>query len=125
MTRTVPEWIGRTDDERPPPRVRARVFAAFNGICQLTGRKIRPGDTWELHHAKALINGGENRETNLVPALTDAHREQTKADVAEKAVIARKRAKHLGIWPKTQFPIRSRGFPKGRNASFAERDPDT
>lgn len=111
MTRSVPEWIGATDDTAIPPRVKARVFLAHDGICHISGRKIRPGEAWQCDHVKALINGGENRESNLAPALAEAHREKTAEDVAIKSKVARTRAKHLGIWPKGP-KIKSRGFPK-------------
>lgn len=98
--REVPEWIGKTPDTPAPPRVRLRVFERHGGMCHLTGRKIQPGDKWELDHITALVNGGENREANLAPALSDAHRKKTAQDVAMKAKDARVRQKHLGIAPK-------------------------
>lgn len=97
MTRSVKEWIGKTDNTPAPPRVRIRVFEFYQGVCQITGRKIRPGDKWELDHIIALVNGGENRESNLHPVLAEAHKAKTRADVKEKADIARKKAKHLGL----------------------------
>ena len=97
MARSVPEWVGPTPDTRPPPRVRLRVFESHGGTCHLTGRKIRPGDAWELEHVVAIINGGENREGNMAPALRDAHRKKTAQDVAEKSKVNRIKAKHLGI----------------------------
>lgn len=97
MSRSVPEWIGKTPDTPVPPRVRLRVFEAYGGICYLSGIKIRPGDKWDLEDKIALINGGENRESNKAPALKDKHKEKTARDVAEKSMIARKRSKHLGI----------------------------
>ena len=109
MPRTPPEWIAKSDDARIPPRVRIRVFERFAGVCQLTGRKIMPGDEWDCDHAVALANGGSHRESNLRPVLRSAHREKTKADVAEKSRVNRKRAKHLGI--KADRPkLQSRGF---------------
>ena len=113
MPRSVPQWIGKTDDAQAPPRVRLRVFNAFGGICQLTGRKIRPGDQWELDHIKALINGGKNEEDNLHPVLKEAHKDKTRADVAEKAKVDRIRKKHLGIKGQS-----SRGFQNGRNGKY-------
>lgn len=113
MPRTVVEWIGSTPDTPAPPRVRARIFEAHNGRCHRTGRKIMPGDAWDLDHVKALINGGENRESNLAPILAGKpHKEKTAEDVAEKAKVARMRAKHLRIYPASPFKIRSRGFTK-------------
>lgn len=114
MARSVPEWIGATDDTPVPPRVRLRVFEAHGGRCHLSGRKIMPGDLWECDHVRAIINGGENRESNLAPALKDKHREKTDDDVAEKAHIDRVRKKHLGIWPAPVRKMASRPFPSNR-----------
>lgn len=122
MSRTVPEWIGKSDDAAIPPRVRARVFERHGGRCHLTGRLIRAGDQWDCDHIIALINGGEHRETNLAPALRDAHREKTADDVAVKSKVARMRAKHLGIWPKSKTPLRSRGFAKSRPGPTEDND---
>ncbi|AKG94545.1 restriction endonuclease-like [Paracoccus phage Shpa] len=103
--RAVDEWVGKTPDAKVPDRVRLRVFAAHGGICHLTGRKIRPGDPWDLDHVQALCNGGEHRESNLAPAIREAHREKTAQDVKLRAKADRVRKKHLGIWkPKTPMP---------------------
>ena len=103
MSREVPEWKGKTDDAAIPPRVRVRVFDRFGGRCHLSGRLIRAGEAWDCDHIIALANGGEHRESNLAPALKAPHREKTKADVAEKADVYRKRAKHLGIKRPSRF----------------------
>lgn len=97
MSRSVEEWCGKSDDSAVPPRVKLRVFEKYDGICYLSGIKIRPGDKWELEHIVALINGGEHRESNMAPALVVPHKEKTKEDVKLKAKIARVRKKHLGI----------------------------
>lgn len=110
MARSVPEWRGKTHDTPIPPRVRLRVFERHGGICHLSGRKIRAGEEWDCDHIKALINGGEHRESNLAPAMRDKHREKTAEDVEEKSHVYRMRAKHLGIWPKSKQKIQSRGF---------------
>lgn len=115
MPRALPEWIGKTPDSPAPPRVRARVFLAYDGRCHWSGRKIGPGDEWDLDHVRALINGGENRESNLAPILRGkSHKEKTAADVAEKSKVARIRAKHLGVYPKSRAKIKSAGFPNTR-----------
>jgi 5-methylcytosine-specific restriction endonuclease McrA len=85
MSRALPEWCGKTPDTPVPPRVRLRVFEAYGGKCYLSGRKIMAGDKWEVEHIIAIINGGENREKNLAPALKDAHREKTAEDLATKS----------------------------------------
>ena len=102
--RKTDEWIGRTDDTKVPPRVRLRVFVRHNGVCHLTGRRIRPGDAWDLDHIIALANGGEHRESNFAPAIRAKHREKTARDVAEKAHNDRVRRRHLGIRKPSRFP---------------------
>ena len=97
MSRSVKEWIGKTDDAKVPPRVRLRVFEAAGGICHLSQRKIQPGEKWELEHKVALILGGEHRETNMAPALVAPHKEKTAAEMKVKSKIAAVRKKHLGI----------------------------
>lgn len=99
MTRSVPEWKGKTPDSKVPAHVRMRIFLAYDGKCWLTGRKIVPADYWELEHKIALCNGGEHRESNLAPALRDAHKIKTRADVGEKAKVDRIRKRHMGIKP--------------------------
>lgn len=110
--RSVPEWIGATPDTPIPPRVRLRVFEAHGGVCYLSKRKIRAGEKWDADHVIAIINGGENRESNLAPALKDKHKAKTAADVKEKSDVARKRQKHLGIKPNNGRKLQSRGFDK-------------
>lgn len=112
MARTVSEWVGKNDDTRVPPHVKLRIFDREKGVCHLSGRKIKPGEPWDLDHKIALINGGEHRESNLFPALRDKHREKTAEDVAEKSAIYEKRAKHIGAKVKRGF----RKPPKGYNA---------
>lgn len=123
MTRSVDEWIGKTDDSAVPPRVRVRRFDAFGGICYLSGIKIRPGMKWELHHIIALINGGQHRESNLAPVLYDAHKKQTRLDVAEKKMLNRKRSKHIGV-KKASRPIpgsKASGWKKSFSGEVTRR----
>ena len=97
MARTTNEWIGRTDDEAIPPRVKVRIFQAFDGRCShctlLIVGKLRPA----YDHTIALINGGENRESNVSLLCMPCHALKTKADVAEKAKVARVRKRHIGL----------------------------
>jgi len=111
MTRAVKEWIGKSDDDRVPPRVRLRVLEAYGRKCYLSGREIRPGDAWELEHVIALILGGAHRESNLAPALVAPHNRKTATEMAIKSKIADVAKKHAGITASKQ-PIRSRGFAK-------------
>jgi 5-methylcytosine-specific restriction protein A len=124
MPRKVEVWTGKTDDTPAPPRVRLRIFEAYGGVCQLTGRKIMPGDAWDLDHRIALINGGANDEDNLWPVLREAHREKTAADVGRKAKADRVRKKHLGLWkPKTVMPgSKASKWMKPLNGPAVRRD---
>ena len=97
MARSVPEWIGKTDDAKIPPRVKLRIFEREGGICHLTGAKIQPGDGWDADHKIPLILGGEHRESNLFPALREAHRKKTAVEMSVKSKIARVKKKHLGV----------------------------
>lgn len=121
MTRSVPEWIAKHDDQKVPPRVRQRVFDRYEGKCHLTGRQIMPGEKWEVEHIVSLILGGQHRESNLAPALVIPHKAKTKVEQAIKAKIAAVRKKHLGIKTEKQ-KIASRGFPK-RTRTHEGREP--
>jgi len=112
--RSVEEWIGSSPDAKVPQYVRDRVFARAKGRCHLSGRKIMPGDRWDLEHKKALSLGGEHRERNIAPAIIEAHKEKSaeEADIRSKA--DRIRRKHNGTWPKSKARISNRSFAKTR-----------
>lgn len=118
--RALPVWVGSTPDSAVPSRVRLRIFEREGGKCWISGRKIMPGDLWDLDHRVALINGGRHAEDNLFPALRDKHREKTAEDVAIKSKTYRMAAKNNGTWPNSKTPLRSRGFPSSRQ--IGERD---
>ena len=81
----------------PPPNVRLRIFEREKHICHLSGRKIRPGEKWELDHDKPLWAGGENRESNLFPVLAKEHKKKSAKDQIQQAKERTKLKKHLGI----------------------------
>lgn len=115
MSRSVTEWIGKTDDHRAPGKVRDRIMAREANRCHLCRCEIQTGQKWDLDHVVALINGGENREANLKPSHRKCHKEKTVLDVAEKAKVAAIRKKHLGITRPKQT-IKSPGFPKSNKS---------
>lgn len=120
--REVEEWIGKTDDQRVPPRVRMRIFDRYGGRCYLSDRKIMPGDKWEVEHIKALANGGQHRESNMAPALVAPHKDKTRADRREKARIDKLRKRHLGIRKPSRFPgSRDSRWRKKLNGEVVER----
>lgn len=97
MSRDVPEWIGKDDNEAIPRRVRLRVFILADGQCANCSRKLHAGDKWQIDHRVALVNGGGNRESNLQVLCEWCHKPKTVFDVGEKSKTFRKRAAHLGI----------------------------
>lgn len=121
MPRELPEWIGKNADSSIPPRVRLRIFDRYDGRCQCgCNRKIGTGERWDCEDTIAIINGGQRRESNLKPWLAEHHKVKTKADVAEKAMVYRKRAKHVGATAPRQ-KIKSAGFRKPRPQNTASR----
>lgn len=97
MPRSVPEWIGKTDDTPVPDRVRDRVFDREKGKCHACRRIISRRERWTCEHLKAIINGGENREKNLGLTCSICLPPKNAADVAEKSLVARKRKKDRSI----------------------------
>lgn len=110
MPRPVSEWIGKSDAHRAPQKVRDRLKQQFPD-CYLCSRKIEADEKMALDHVVALINGGENRESNLRPVHQKCHAIKTEADVAEKAKIAKKRQAYHGIKTAPKRPIPSRVEP--------------
>lgn len=106
MTRAVDEWIGPRPETPPPPRVKARIVVAQHHICACgCGMELgRGGEIIEFDHTRALVNGGENRESNLQALRPACHARKTRADVEEKSRVARKKKKHLGF----EYESRSR-----------------
>lgn len=93
--RSIEEWIGKNADARPPEHVRHRVLLRHERICHWTKVLIRPGDDWDADHVIALINGGENRESNLAPIRRGkAHNEKTAQDRAEADRVKHIQRKH-------------------------------
>lgn len=109
MPRSVPEWIGKTDDTPIPARVKLRVFEKYNERCchcdlLIVGR-LRPA----YDHIVALINGGENRESNIQLLCSECHKAKTGGDVREKAVIYRKRSRRLKLHSRRRLIPGSKG----------------
>lgn len=119
--RTVKEWIGKTDDSVPPPTVRLRILLDSDRKCYLSGQTIRPGDEWHLEHVKPIWAGGENRESNLKPALVEPHREKSKREAAEKAKADAMAKAAYGIEPESKRRLSGQGFRKSEPQRRASR----
>jgi 5-methylcytosine-specific restriction protein A len=110
--RSVTEWIGNTPDSMPPPTVRLRILRRFEHKCQLTGIIIADGQTFDLEHKKPLEEGGENRESNLVPVLRLPHEIKTAAEKKRQAKADRIAKRAHGLIPEPPRKIESRGFAR-------------
>lgn len=97
MSRAVPEWVAKHDDQAIPPAVRDRVFAKHEGYCPKCTRELRAGH-WQCDHIIPLIIGGKHAESNLQPlCTTPCHSAKTALDVRLKSKVASNRKKHIGI----------------------------
>lgn len=121
-TANIKEWVGKTDDSRPPPHVVLRIFQTHNGVCHISGRKIMPGEKWDAEHVLAICLGGANRESNMAPALVKPHKAKTAQDRAMKAKNDAVQMVNLGIRKPSQ--IRSAPFRKARPQRTASRPLD-
>lgn len=95
--RTVPEWVGKSDNSMPPDKVKDRIRDRQGDKCALTGQQFKPGDKVEYDHIIPLWLGGENREGNLQAVLDTAHKRKTQAEATVRSKINKIRKKHRGI----------------------------
>lgn len=109
MSRSVAEWIGKDDDTAIPPRVKIRVFDKHDGKCAHCGRSIYGRLLACFDHIIALINGGQNRESNLQLLCSECHAGKTGQDAHTKSVTYKKRIKHLGLKSKRRLIPGSKG----------------
>lgn len=72
----------------------ARIFAANNGCCHICGRKLRPGDDYEIDHKIALSRGGTDDDDNLAPACDWCHESKTSDDITQAAKGKRVATRH-------------------------------
>ncbi|WP_049732825.1 HNH endonuclease [Rhizobium ecuadorense] len=113
--RSVDEWIGKTDDSMPPPRVRDRIFQRHDKRCYLCSNPIKDIEGYDLDHVQALVNGGANTESNLRPVHRFCHVGKTAIDLKAKAKAAKVRMKHNGTIRPTG-KLRGAPFPKSEKA---------
>ena len=94
---------------------RARIFAANNGACHLCSGKIAVGEAWEVEHVIPYALTQDDSDENLRPAHVKCHKKKThQEDRPRISKAERQRAKHLGTWPPSKAPLKSRGFSSSR-----------
>lgn len=95
MSRSVTEWIGRTDNSMPTDACKLRIVDRQAGKCALTGIEFTPANKPEFDHIVPLWLGGENRESNLQAITAPAHKRKTHAEATVRAKVNANRKKHL------------------------------
>lgn len=116
--RTVPEWVGRSDDAMPPRSVFDRLWAKQEGKSAISGLPFQPGDRVVRDHIVPLADGGENRETNLQLITEREHRLKTGREAMARAIDRSKREKHRGYVRKpSRWPKRRQWAPRVRDVN--------
>ena len=118
--RSVTEWIGKTPDAKIPDRVLLRILRRFDHVCQLTFVKIVPGITPEFDHVKRLEDGGEHRESNLVPVMPSAHKTKSALEMGRQAKADAIAKRSYGMKEPAK-PIPSPGFAKSAKTPRIEK----
>lgn len=111
MSRTVKEWIGRTDDTRPSEACQRRIVARQDRRCAISGVEFKPGDKIEFDHITPLWLGGKNAESNLQAVIGDKHKAKTKVEAAIRAKVNANTSRHLGL-KRPAGKLQGPGFPQ-------------
>lgn len=121
MARTVPEWIGKTDDSVPTIHVLLRLYALQNGICACGCGQVMnlERDEIDCDHRVPLRDGGENRESNLQLMFRAHHRTKTKGENIARGKERRHKAK--AFTAKRAPKLRGQGFHKAPPQRSASR----
>lgn len=93
--RSVPEWIGRTDDSMPSDKCKTRILDRQGWKCATSGVEFRDGVKAEFDHITPLWLGGENREGNLQALTKEAHAAKTKMEATVRAKVHRNQIKRI------------------------------
>jgi 5-methylcytosine-specific restriction protein A len=119
-TAKLKEWIGRTPEAMPGQTVLLRLYAKQNGNCACgCGRSMDLNrDAIDCDHIVALIDGGENRESNLQLLLNTCHKAKTAAEATARSEERRHKAKAFTALRK---PRRGAGFPASEPQRSATR----
>lgn len=94
--RSAPEWIGKTDDSRPPQGCQRRILDRQQNRCAISGIEFAGGDKVEFDHITPLWLGGRNCESNLQAVRADKHAAKTRAEATVRSKVNANRLKHLG-----------------------------
>ncbi|MDX0250248.1 HNH endonuclease [Sinorhizobium meliloti] len=105
--RSVPEWIGRTDDNMPTDACKRRILDRQGWKCAITDQEFRDGVKAEFDHIVPLWLGGENRESNLQAITKKAHQAKTATEATVRSKVNANQLKRVAAKSKS-----GRGFNK-------------
>ena len=111
MPRTVKEWIGKTDDSRPPKSVQLRILDRQQNLCAITGLPFDAKHKPQFDHKTPLWLGGANSEENLQAIRSDPHKAKASAEAKVRGKVMANAAKHV-LPSAPANPILARGFAK-------------
>lgn len=114
MPRSVPEWIGKRPESMPGKLVLLRLYTRQNGLCACGCNRVMNlnRDKIDREHTIPLIDGGENRESNLTLMLHEHHVPKTSAEASQRAEARQHQAKAF-----------TRPPSKWQSAGFAKAPP--
>ena len=110
-TAKLKEWVGRTPEAMPGQTVLLRLYNKQDGICACgCGQMMNLNrDKVDCDHIVALIDGGENRESNLQLLLNGCHKAKTAAEATARSEERRHKAKAFTALRKSQWPAQRLG----------------
>ena len=94
---------------------RAQIALRASGCCEKCHAKLKVGEG-EADHILPVELGGESEVENGQWLCRVCHGGKTADDIRRIRKADRMRDKHLGAFPKSKNPIRSRGFEPSRSA---------
>ena len=111
--RPVKEWIGKRPESMPGKLVLLRLYSRQNGICACGCNRVMNlnRDKIDCDHKLALIDGGENRESNLQLMLHEHHQAKTAAEATVRSEARNHQAK---AFTRPQSKMQGRGFAKSK-----------
>lgn len=124
MARSVPEWIGKTDDSMPTQKVFLRLYSDQAGICACGCKKVMNLNRDQIvrDHRIPLKDGGANRESNLQLMFAECHRPKTSEENSARAVGDRWKAKAFTELRQRRSNFQSQGFRKAAPQRSATRE---
>ena len=123
--RPVPDWVGKRPESMPGQLVLLRLYAKQNGLCACGCGRVMSfeRDVIECDHIVTLIDGGENRESNLQLMLQEHHRVKTSGEATVRSAERRHKAKAFSSLRKPSFPTNRNGpLKKKMNGEVVRRD---